>query len=173
MQIHLQKLNQQMDQQLHLHETIQIDSLQNEVSGLIDMKDVDVEAHIFKLDPHLIQVEAKQSIVAKFTCSRCLKTFEHFINMEWTEQFTDEADRAQENEEQEIHLIQGNVLDLTPYIREAVILHIPYAPVCREDCKGLCPKCGIDQNEDSCQCETRSIDPRLAKLQDLLINRDK
>lgn len=173
MQIHLQKLNQQLDQQLHLHESIQIDSLQSEVSGLLSMEPVNVDAHVFKLDPHLIQVDAKQSTVAKFTCSRCLKTFEQSLRMEWAEQFTDVADRAQENEEQEIHLIEGNVLDLTPYIREAVILHIPYAPVCREDCKGLCPKCGIDQNIDSCQCETRSIDPRLAKLQELLVNQDK
>jgi uncharacterized protein len=88
------------------------------------------------------------------------------IQASWIEHFTDEAHRAVETEEQEIHLIKGSVLDLTPYIREAVLLQVPYIPVCREDCQGLCPKCGINKNTDACNCQIEVIDPRLAALQD-------
>ena len=56
---------------------------------------------------------------------------------------------------------------MTPYIREAVLLELPYAPVCREDCKGLCPVCGVDRNRESCSCNTERIDPRLAVLKEL------
>jgi uncharacterized protein len=57
-------------------------------------------------------------------------------------------------------------VDLEPLLREQVILAVPFAPLCREDCKGLCTQCGVDLNQTNCGCE-RSIDPRLAALKDL------
>jgi uncharacterized protein len=51
-------------------------------------------------------------------------------------------------------------VDLTEALRESVVLAIPLAPVCREDCKGLCPRCGIDRNTGTCDCADEDIDPR-------------
>ena len=47
---------------------------------------------------------------------------------------------------------RGEEIDLSDLVREQVLLGIPYAPVCREDCLGLCPRCGIDRNRASCAC---------------------
>src|SRR5438105_3973478 len=47
----------------------------------------------------------------------------------------------------------GEAVDLEPLLREQFVLAVPYAPLCREDCKGLCPQCGIDRNTDTCHCE--------------------
>jgi hypothetical protein len=60
----------------------------------------------------------------------------------------------------------GDKIDLEPLFREQFVLAIPYAPLCREDCKGLCPQCGIDRNTSTCSCE-KPIDPRLAVLKGL------
>ena len=60
----------------------------------------------------------------------------------------------------------GEKIDLEPLFREQFVLAIPYAPLCREDCKGLCPQCGIDRNTGTCTCE-KPIDPRLAALKGL------
>ncbi len=60
----------------------------------------------------------------------------------------------------------GETLDLEPLLREQFVLAIPYSPLCREDCKGLCPQCGIDRNTGTCACE-KPIDPRLAALKGL------
>jgi uncharacterized protein len=62
----------------------------------------------------------------------------------------------------------GEKIDLEPLVREQFVLAIPYAPLCREDCKGLCPQCGIDRNTGTCNCE-KPIDPRLAALKGLKI----
>lgn len=59
-------------------------------------------------------------------------------------------------------------VDLEPLFREEFVLAIPYAPLCREDCKGLCPQCGTDLNSGTCSCEA-PIDPRLAALKGLKI----
>jgi uncharacterized protein len=60
----------------------------------------------------------------------------------------------------------GERIDLEPLFREQFVLAIPYAPLCAEDCKGLCPQCGIDRNTGTCSCE-KPIDPRLAALKGL------
>jgi uncharacterized protein len=60
----------------------------------------------------------------------------------------------------------GEKIDLEPLFREQFVLAIPYAPLCAEDCKGLCPQCGIDRNTGTCSCE-KPIDPRLAALKGL------
>lgn len=56
---------------------------------------------------------------------------------------------------------------------EQFLLAIPVQPVCKEDCKGLCPTCGANLNEGNCACEKTSLDPRLAPLQGLKIAKDK
>jgi uncharacterized protein len=61
---------------------------------------------------------------------------------------------------------EGEHIDLEPLFREQFVLAIPYAPLCREDCKGLCPQCGTDRNTGTCTCEA-PIDPRLAGLKAL------
>lgn len=61
---------------------------------------------------------------------------------------------------------EGEWVDLEPLFREKFVLTVPYAPLCREDCKGLCPQCGIDRNSGTCACE-KPIDPRLAALKGL------
>lgn len=60
----------------------------------------------------------------------------------------------------------GDAIDLEPLLREQFVLAVPFAPLCREDCKGLCPQCGIDRNTGTCSCEP-PIDPRLAALKGL------
>ncbi|MBP6632887.1 MAG: DUF177 domain-containing protein [Kofleriaceae bacterium] len=57
----------------------------------------------------------------------------------------------------------GETIDLEPLIRELLVLAVPYAPLCREDCQGLCPQCGTDRNTQTCQCQ-RPVDPRFAAL---------
>jgi len=60
----------------------------------------------------------------------------------------------------------GERIDLEPLFREQFVLAVPFSPLCREDCKGLCGQCGIDLNSGTCACE-KPIDPRLAALKGL------
>ncbi len=57
-------------------------------------------------------------------------------------------------------------VDLAPLVHDAIFLELPLAPLCREDCQGLCPYCGIDRNESTCDCRA-PVDPRWATLDGL------
>jgi len=81
----------------------------------------------------------------------------------------DEDEGAVVNEEDiDVFPFDGERIDLEPLLREQFVLAVPFAPLCAETCKGLCPQCGIDRNTASCTCEP-PIDPRLAPLKGLKI----
>lgn len=79
-----------------------------------------------------------------------------------------EADEGAEVSEEDLDVFpyDGDVIDLEPLLREQFVLAVPFAPLCAETCKGLCPQCGIDRNTATCTCEA-PIDPRLAALKGL------
>jgi uncharacterized protein len=68
--------------------------------------------------------------------------------------------------DEETYLIEDDFIDLAPLAHDAIFLDLPLAPLCREDCKGLCPFCGIDRNEETCECQA-PIDSRWATLDGL------
>jgi uncharacterized protein len=69
--------------------------------------------------------------------------------------------------EAEVGYYQGEGLQLEEALREQVLLSLPLKVVCREDCKGLCPHCGANLNQQQCSCESTVEDPRWAALEGL------
>lgn len=65
----------------------------------------------------------------------------------------------------------GDEVDVSPLVREQLVLALPTRPLCREDCQGLCPVCGVNRNITACNCSTQSPDPRLAFLRSLKVSR--
>ena len=70
--------------------------------------------------------------------------------------------------EDEYIVCEGDGLDLEELVIADVILSMPAKLLCREDCKGLCPTCGINLNKESCGCDKKKVDPRLEALRALL-----
>jgi len=62
---------------------------------------------------------------------------------------------------------EGDAVDLDELVREQILLALPSRHLCREDCQGLCQKCGADLNAGRCSCEQGEIDPRWAALAEL------
>jgi uncharacterized metal-binding protein YceD (DUF177 family) len=117
-------------------------------------------------------------------CSRCINPVTLQIDEKLRVTFMpphelpgdDEADAADDDaegpevseEDLDVFPFDGERIDLEPLLREQFVLAVPFAPLCAETCKGLCPQCGIDRNTASCSCEP-PIDPRLAALKGLKI----
>ena len=115
------------------------------------------------------------AVSADATCSRCLAPFTSWTNIRIDDVFLPRVDLAtgarihpEFDPEADIDSIdQHHVLDLTNTLREYRLATMPLAPVCREDCRGICPECGTDRNEAMCSCEPEP-DPRWASLRELL-----
>jgi uncharacterized protein len=94
-------------------------------------------------------------------CRRCLRPIEGTIVASVRELYRP-AGKAED--EEETYLLGPDHLDLRPLARDAVLLELPLAPLCRPDCAGLCPSCGVDRNDIACGCDTRAVDPRWSPL---------
>jgi uncharacterized protein len=112
-------------------------------------------------------------------CSRCVNPVKLVIDeqlrvtfMPVSEMPSDDDDADDEDgaevvaEDLDVFPFDGETVDLEPLFREQFVLSIPYAPLCSEECKGLCPQCGIDRNTGTCSCQAPG-DPRLAALKGL------
>jgi len=104
-------------------------------------------------------------------CMRCLTTFQTETQFEIEEEFNPSVDvnsgahLAQDPDQDFATLIDDrHILDLAEIIRQELTLSLPSSLVCRPDCAGLCPQCGQNRNEGSCDCDTDVIDPRWAAL---------
>lgn len=69
-----------------------------------------------------------------------------------------------EEEDLEVVYLDDEVVDLDALLMQQLELDVPMHVLCREDCRGLCPVCGVDRNEVECDCDTREVDPRWAEL---------
>ena len=72
-----------------------------------------------------------------------------------------------EPETEDAFSLDGDQLDLEPVVREALLLELPLAPLCRSDCAGLCPRCGANRNEGLCRCAVAPADGRWGALDEL------
>lgn len=102
------------------------------------------------------------------SCTRCLVT----VNVPVVEDVTilfGPVDEANPENDGDVRPIDPGavLLDLAPAIREELVLSIPAYAVCSQACKGLCPRCGVDLNVETCQCVTGEADPRWDALRAL------
>jgi uncharacterized protein len=95
-------------------------------------------------------------------CRRCLTTAHGHVDVEVRERY-----QTPPVTDEDAFALDGDQLDLEPLVREAVLLDLPLAPLCRPDCKGLCPQCGANRNEFDCGHDERPADPRWAALEQL------
>lgn len=96
----------------------------------------------------------------EMSCARCLKPVATPFELEVQELFA-AAERADPDAEYVLP-VEG-FIDLEPMIRDAVVLAIPFSPLCRPDCRGLCARCGGDRNLGECSCPPE-VDERWAAL---------
>lgn len=110
----------------------------------------------------LLKAELSADLVCQ--CARCLKEFEKHIEFH-TEAVI--AEEVQDEDNPDIYLLDGDYVDVDEVIVTAFVLNIDQRFLCKEDCKGLCPKCGKNLNDGPCDCKGET-DPRLAVLSQLL-----
>lgn len=101
-------------------------------------------------------------------CGRCLRPIRESLTVTIQELFAYENSTTDETaDEDEVGRMQGDLIDLEPTLRDAVVLALPNNPLCREDCPGLCPECGVHRDDLPADHSHDQIDPRWAGLSQL------
>lgn len=110
----------------------------------------------------------------RLACSRCAKEYDYPYDAPFSAYYERAGKGEKEQElhpaDLEVNFIEGDELDTADLLLGQIVLELPMQPLCSEDCKGLCPKCGADLNLGPCNCSTEDkVDNRFAKLKDLKI----
>ena len=113
-----------------------------------------------------LELEAKFSLNAHVLCARCATPFDTAFDFSGVVPVA--LSLESEDDEADDVLAPDGKLDEDEFCSTAAVLNLPLRYLCREDCKGLCPDCGTDLNVDTCSCANTKIDPRMAKLKELL-----
>jgi uncharacterized protein len=105
------------------------------------------------------------------TCSRCLESFPARVDAAVDVRLVPRPTTADSVElgadDLDVDFYENDVLDLDRVVETETTLALPMKPLCRDDCRGLCPACGGNRNVVPCSCAERAPDPRLAALGDL------
>jgi uncharacterized protein len=120
-----------------------------------------------------IRLRAKYQGKVEVACARCLDPVEHSLKGEFDLIFRPlgvdggASEHSITTDETEIGYYQKSGLVLEDVLREQVLLSLPARTLCRQDCKGLCPRCGQNLNSEACTCDAAPVDPRWGALSDL------
>ena len=97
-------------------------------------------------------------------CVRCLEPISEEIEVRFQELFVYDDREVDPDEELEVSKLQDDLVDLEPLLRDAVVLALPFQPLCEDDCPGLCAECCARLADDPDHTHGEPVDPRWAAL---------
>jgi len=141
--------------------------LGTEVIGVREGSDVELD---LRLEAVMEGVLVSGTAQAKATgeCVRCLDDVERQLEVDIQELFVYPG-KSPEGKDEDLHELEGDLLDLETVLRDAVVLALPFQPVCSDECPGLCSQCGARLADDPGH-QHDIVDPRWAALQTLVVD---
>jgi uncharacterized protein len=135
---------------------------------LLELSPVRMHGEVARIERGF-SLQADLSYAGRLECSRCLAAYpftdgERFSLLLYKRPSALEKEISLEKEDLDVYFYDEPDLSLEPIAEERIQMAIPMKPLCREDCRGLCPGCGADLNTESCRCATPATDPRWEAL---------
>lgn len=168
MRIQLTDVLSQDGQVLHREVPLELESVEVGAERFVLSEKSPVILDITNTGSQALQVEARCQVSAEIPCGRCLEK----VTRTFQVLFSRNVDMKGLGEEQkreldEYSFITGTELDADDLVHNELLLQWPLRVLCREDCKGICSRCGANLNIEECGCERQSLDPRMAAIRDI------
>lgn len=127
-----------------------------------------VSLRIMNLGGKKLEIEGKAKLALIIPCDRCLEPVRTDLEFEIvrTLDFSETEEGRMEDFEEQPY-VNGYNLDVDQLVCDELILNLPMKVLCSEGCKGICNRCGTNLNCETCDCDIRSTDPRMAVIQDI------
>lgn len=146
----------------HVHLRQPLHDVRTSVVAVDEQTPVDVDAEIENVVDGLL-VTGRVEATVRAQCVRCLTDVTDTLDVPVQELFARSTADAAADDEPGYAVLPGGILPLDTMVRDALVLAFPSAPLCREDCAGLCPECGADRNVTTCD-HGAPADPRWQPL---------
>jgi uncharacterized protein len=147
-------------------------------TGPVDARQLTGRAKVTRVGDRLL-VQGAVAAEVEVECSRCIERFTMPVEGTLEEQFQPTVDvdtgapiarAAYDADDLTFDIDTNHLMDLSEPVRQSLLVALPMKPLCRADCKGLCPQCGANWNDGACDCKTETVDQRWAGLRELRLD---
>ena len=114
----------------------------------------------------LVLLSGRAVVEARVDCARCLEPFDTRIDAPLEAYFVEVGSEEGLPDEVDVHVLDGPLLDVWPNVEAALAEVVPFAPIHDPSCLGICPRCGVDLNQEGCTCADEIADSPFAVLKD-------
>lgn len=147
---------------------VDLDSFKSRLGEFIFESKSPVEITIENLGNQVLKIEGIGRQVLQIPCARCLEPVAHTFDI----QFEERVDMKLSEEERSAQLedsnfFEGKMLDVDQLVYNEILIKWPIQVLCKDDCKGICSRCGANHNFTACDCDTTELDPRMAAISDI------
>lgn len=153
---------------MHLEAPLEMDEMEVGAERFALAGKSPVALSITHLGGRMVQIEGSCEVSAKIPCGRCLEEVETSFSVRFSRKAeVKRAGEGRNGEADEELFIVGTELDVEQLIHHELLAQWPLRVLCREDCKGICSRCGMNLNYHTCGCSQESLDPRMAVARDI------
>jgi uncharacterized protein len=146
------------------HRDFELDIAHIQIANDLDVSDLRGTIRLTRTTEGIL-AQGEINGLTQSLCVRCLDEIKQSLGVTLGDLFAYPASTAPEAS---LTVPETGILELTPHVREYFLLAAPMQPLCKQDCKGLCPECGGNLNEESCDHPESDIDPRFEVLKSLI-----
>jgi uncharacterized protein len=153
----------------HFARTFQPEEMASDLGTYRIVAPVELGFDIHK-DKDKFRLEGHLRAELELACSRCLEPYRFTVDTDFDQRYlpfsaaSTELESEVQEDDLETSYYRDDQIDLDELMREQFYLALPMKPLCRDDCRGLCPQCGMNLNTGTCNCSPVWEDPRLAAL---------
>ena len=140
------------------------------LSDPVRFEGIRAEGEFFCTGDHRVSLRAQVGATAHSRCCRCLEPVQVPVEARVDAIFAKELDP----DDPDLYAFEGNVVSLEEPVKDALLLELPLQFFCKPDCKGLCPVCGVNLNQETCSCqEGNVVTGPFSALKDYVLNNEE
>ncbi len=168
MQIHLSDISSSEGKSVHYSASFEMDSITFQQGTFPVLEKEPVELTITNTGDRVLELEGSGLVTVGIPCDRCLEQVETKIPFEFKRKLDMKlTDEERVNDLDESSYLTGYDLDVDRLVYLEVLMSWPLKVLCKEDCKGICSRCGKNLNDGPCGCAEEPKDPRMAAISDI------
>lgn len=168
MKVDLKEILSATDREIEKKVPLDVLSFDSKMGRFPILKKDEVELHIQNKENKKLLIQGNTDLIIGIPCDRCLEEVPTAFHLDIDREIPlrESPDTDEEKIETEDYIL-GTELDLDRIIYDEILVDWPMKVLCKEDCRGICKKCGQDLNHGTCDCEQTELDPRMAVIQDV------
>lgn len=156
------------NKEVHMEAVIELTSFDSKLGSFPFIEKKPFELHIVNQENKRLLITGETDVIIAIPCDRCLEEVPTEIHLTFDKKIPlEESEVSKEEEAEEADYMTGFHLDVDRLVYDEILVNWPMKVLCKDDCKGICRKCGANLNLQECDCENTELDPRMAAIQDV------